>query len=85
MGVSRGGRASASAPGVGVGLAADGRGGRLQWDGHDLSWSMAGAAAVRVVSSSYHPRFWVSEPCVCIELEFAGALAETRLTWRPAR
>ena len=70
-------------PGVAAELDADGCGGRLRWDGRDLGWRTTGAAAVRVVPSSYHPRFGVSEPCVCIELEFAGALAETRLTWPP--
>ncbi len=62
--VSRGGRASASAPGgwpwdrlrTGAAGACIGTG-----------TTLAGAAAVRFVPSSYHPRFGVSEPCVCID------------------
>ena len=71
-------------PQVAASLDADGSGGRLRCRGGEVRWQVSGAATVRLVPATYHPRFGVSEPCICIELTLAGPVAETRLSWPPA-
>jgi uncharacterized heparinase superfamily protein len=72
-------------PAVRVRAGADGASGELDWDGSPavVRWSVAGALAVRVVDSTYHPRFGVSDANRCIEALCGPGGIETALTWSP--
>ncbi len=68
-------------PGVTAELAPDGCSGWLRAGECTCRWSVRGAARVRLVPSSHHPRFGVCEPSLCLELELGAAELETTLEW----
>jgi uncharacterized heparinase superfamily protein len=69
-------------PEVEVRVAAGGMDGWLDRPGADaVAWRVTGAAEVRVVATSYHPRFGACAPSRCIEIACGPTGATTRLTW----
>jgi uncharacterized heparinase superfamily protein len=49
-------------------------------EGHGLTWRVEGALA-HVVSSTYHPKFGVTKPNRCLEMDFTGPRCVGRFTW----
>jgi uncharacterized heparinase superfamily protein len=71
-------------PAVRVRIGADGASGELDWGGSGaVRWSVVGALGVRVVDSTYHPRFGVSDANRCIEALCGPGGIETTLIWSP--
>ena len=60
---------------------ADGTGGSLLVADRRVQWQVRGGAPARVVPSSYHSHFGVTEPTLCLEVPLAGQVLETRLGW----
>jgi len=48
---------------------------------HRLVWRLEGGTA-RILPSTYHPRFGMSLPNRCVEIEIEEAMAEFTLTWK---
>jgi uncharacterized heparinase superfamily protein len=72
-------------PGVRVQVGSAGTCGELDWGERTpaVRWSVAGALGVRVVDSTYHPRFGVKQSCRCIEADCGPDGIETLLDWSP--
>ena len=50
-------------------------------DGSDLRWCSQGGSNVTVNSSTWHPRFGVSEPCALVLIPFGMHDLQTTITW----